>query len=660
MAVTRGGGGGGSYSSIDVDSFDSMISTLESRTEDSREEMSGLKASIESEDVDATNAKEILDIFDWVDDELPLLRRRLSLAKVADSGQADGLSAYISEPVTLPTEEELSEARDLADKIKNHGYTDEELAQIIHEVAGKLDTSDPDVMSEFFGRLGVQNTQMLASQMSASGSDTGQEDIRAFSRALGAATMDTDPGADFTEVVDAFATAPVEGDHLVNPAAWGRLALMQHGTFDQEFVEDVVNANALDRFSDNPDYDFRGGSTFDVQTTGLSEDVLALAFGALGNHPDAARNAINGLPGDMGDTVGSVFGYAESRGTGDDVADAFGQAINSGSGVNDEYWRDHSDEASRFALEFIKAAGKHPEVPWPIKDDMSELAASYRQEFLTGASMDDAEFRESRTTAPENFDGLYNVDPAFYLSPQDTYKFLHGFADNDELMAPFDEAMGEMFETLPSQAANADYRAQNDGEQDPRNFENMMTAFGNLAGLENTAMIDVRGDLDELEKSVREGIATVLTLGLAEVPTPQSIGPKLAWKAFTFAAGKGLGEYKKGGETRVDQVEAEDHQVALTVQYHIAESLIDADYPHTEMPDAITDDSGNLLPVEDIAKSEEAMRAFAEWSDSNNNGDVTPFDTKLDHGSMIFLGGQDDSEHRVRSWDLGEDWTPPE
>lgn len=654
MGPTEDDGGASNYSSIYVESFEEMISTLERRSEDSRDEVSGIKSGMEADGVDTSDAKELLTIFDWVEDELPMLRRRLSLAKVAHGGQPDELSASVFEPVTLPTEDELSEARDLADRINNHGYTDAELAEIIHDVAGELDTSDPDIMSEFFGRLGVQQAEQLISLMT--GSETMQEDIQAFSRGLGAATMDTDPSAEFTEFVEEFTTAPTHDGNLVTPVAWGRLALMQSGNFDQEFVENAVTANGLDQFGENNNFDYRGGGNV-AGNAGLPDDVIALAFGALGNHPEASRNVINGMPGDMSDVVDSVFGYCGSVGN-DDVADAFGRAINSGAGVNDEYWRDHSDEAAQFAFSFMLAAGEHPEVPWGIKQHMGELAASYRQEILTGASMDDAKFRDSSMSAPDNFDGLYNVDPAFYLSPEDTYRFLHGFADTDELMAPFDEAMGEMFELLPSQAAGGDQRAQEDGEPDPRQFEKMMTAFGNLAGLQNTAMLDVRGDMDERDKAIREGIAQVLTFGLGKVPTPQTIAPKLGWKAFTYVVGKGLSSYTEGGETRVDQVEAEDHQMALTMHYMVAEALLDADYPHTELPDEITDENGNLLPVEDIAKSEEAMRAFAEWTDANNTGDGTPFDDKVDHGAGVFLGGQDNAEHTVESWGLGEEWTP--
>lgn len=654
--IDVGGGGSSNFSGIDVDSFESMVSDLTTKSESLRTDASGIKLDLTAESVDTTDIQQVIDICDWIDDELPMLRRRLSLAKVAAAGSPEGLSVYLDEPVTLPTSDELQDARDLADRIKDHGYTDEELAEIIHEVAGELDTTDPDIMSEFFGQLGIEQTQMLASLMAASGSDTGQEDIQAFSQALGTATMDTDPGADFTDVVEAFTTPPVDGDHLVTGTAWGRLSLMQHGNFDEEFVEDAVMANALDRFGDDPDYDFRGGSAFDIQTTGLSEDVVALAFGALGNHPDAARSAINSL-GPMDETVDVVFGYAKSFGTGDDVADAFGLAINAGAGV-DEYWRDHSPEAARFAFDFIVAAGQHSDPPGDIKDSMGELAASYRQEFLTGASMNDAEFRDSSRYEPANFDGLYNIDPAFYLSPEDTYRFLHGFADNDELSAPFDEAMGELYQTIPSQAANADLRAMERGENDPRNFENAMTAFGNLAGLQYTAMVDVRGDMDDFDKSVREGIGTVLTLGLGKAPTPQGIGARLAWKGAKYVIGKGIKSFVAGGPTRVDQVEAEDHQMALIVQYDVADALVRGDYPHTDPPDSITDDYGNLLPVEEIAASDEAMRDFADWSDENNEqGNVTPFDNKVDDGQGLFLGGQDRAEHKVESWDLGDDWT---
>ncbi|MDX6250104.1 MAG: hypothetical protein QOF10_3464, partial [Kribbellaceae bacterium] len=40
----------------------------------------------------------------------------------------------------------------------------------------------------------------------------------------------------------------------------------------------------------------------------------------------------------------------------------------------------------------------------------------------------------------------------------------------------------------------------------------------------------------------------------------------------------------KGGQTRVGQVEANDDQMTLTARYTVAAQLVDAEYPHNEIP----------------------------------------------------------------------------
>lgn len=638
------GGGSSDFSAISVGSLAAMVTDLEGRSK-TLQGQSTLKRRAGEFGIGTTEFQNIIDVGRWIDNELPMLRRRVTLAKALEQQAGPGLSVFLDEPVKLPSEADLAKMRDLAKKLNEHNRTDEEGARLYHEAALALAASgnDPDLMSAFFAELGPQRTQSLAQLMSASGSKTAQQDMQLFSKAFGTATKDTDPPRGLVDIMNQFKQPPMHDGRLVTPTAWGRLALLQEGDFDSKWLTEVVRANGLDTFAgkDREHTDFRGGNTFDVQATGLPEDVVALAFGALKNNPEAARSAINSM-GPMKDTVKLVYGYAKSVGTGDSVADNFGLAVEAGTGSTSERPGEHSDAASRFAYEFILASGQHEEVPWPIKDSLSKVAASYSHEMLTGARNDDGHSRTSGFGKWKDFDDIPGVTPAFYLSPEDTYKFLHGFADDDQLSEPFDEAMGNLYNSVTWVAARRDQAAVKDGKNDPRNWENAHYAFGSLAGLQYQSQLDVRGAMDESDKKLRQNISMVLTLGMGKVPTPQGFAAKWAWKGLTFAAKKGLKEFVKGGQTRVGQVEANDDQMTLTARYTVAAQLVDAEYPHNEIPADIRDENGKLLSIDQIAKDQNKIKSFDEWTDSNNK-DTYNFDNKATGGQNGMLAGHKES-----------------
>ena len=400
-----------------------------------------------------------------------------------------------------------------------------------------------------------------------------------------------------------------------------------------------MQANGLNQFKgkDRDRIDFRGGSTFDVQGTGLPEDTLALAFGALKNNPVAARNAINSM-GPMKDTVTLVYDYAKGHGSGDEVADNFGLAIEAGTGSTTEKPGQHSAEASKFAYEFVIAAGKQKEVPWPIKDSLGNVAASYSHEMLTGGQTEDALCRMSGLGKPQDFDGLPGVNPSFYLSTADTYKFLHGFADNDQLADKFDSAMGDLYTVVTTEAAKQDKAAIAAGKNDPEHWEDAHGAFGGLAGLQYQSQMDVRGAMDASDKKLRENIRLAITLGVGEIPSPQGLAAKYAWKGVTNVTNQTLlKSYVNGGQTRAGQVEANDDQMTLTAMYTVATQLVNADYPHTDIPADIRGPNGKLLSVAEIAQDQDRINSFNKWTDSNNQ-DHYNFDSKITDGVRALLG----------------------
>jgi hypothetical protein len=631
-----GGGGSSDISAITVGLLSAMITDLESKST-TLQGLSSLKRRVGEYGIGMTEFQNIMDVGKWIDAELPMLRRRLSLAKALEAQAGPGKPVTLYEPVKLPTEAELARMRDLAKKINEHNRTDAEGAKLYHEAAQALaGITDPDLLSAFFAELGPQRTQGLASMMTACGSGTAAEDLKIFSKAFGNATKDTDPPQGLVDIMDLFTKPPTQDGDLITPTAWGRLALLQEGDFDPKWLTTVVRANGLDAFAKKDEIDFRGGSTFDVQATGLPEDVVALAFGALKNNPEAARSAIGSM-GPMSDTVKLVYGYAKSYGTGDSVADNFGLAIEAGTGSTTEKPGRHSDAAAKFAYEFIVSAGQQKDVPWPIKDSLGRIAGSYSHEMLTGGRSDDAGSRASGFGKPTDFDDIPGVNPAFYLSPTDTYKFLHGFADSDLLSEPFDQAMGELYTSVTRTAAQQDQAAIKAGNPDPEKWELAHKAFGSLSGLQYQSQLDVRGAMDESDKKLRQNISMVLTMGMGKVPTPQGFAAKWAWKGLTFAAKKGLKGFVAGGETRVDQIEANDDQMTLTSRYTVATQLVDADYPHTEIPADIRDSNGKLLSIDQIAKDQDKIDSFNKWTDSNNKGDYN-FDNKVSDGQDSLLG----------------------
>jgi hypothetical protein len=637
MVRPADGGGGGDYSAIDVEQLGSMISSLSSAAQLLQSKASSLSSQAAFWGIGSAEFREIGEIGRWAEDEGPGLRRRLNLAKAIDSRSASIGTVYLTEPVLSQAEAERR-GEELAERLLEHSRTDEEGAQLMHDVASELAaySDDPDVLSAFYAELGPQYTQMIPSLMPASGSDTAAEDLEVYSRALGVATVDTDPPSGFTEVMDTFTDVPDDEDDLPTGTAWNRLAMVQYGDYPRDWLTDVVRANALDAFAEDPDRDFRGATTSDMQAYGLPEDTVGMAFHALRDQPDVAREALSTMGGPdheltIGELTDRVYGYAGSRGTGDDVADAFGLAVESGAGVHDEEAGEHSYAASRFAEDFITASADHDDPPWMVKDSLSRVATSYTHELVKSAN-----------TQPGHTRAVPGLSPEFTISSEEAYGFLRGFAGDDRFTDPFDEAMGQLYHEVLTEAARADQEDIAAGRQDPERFEHASGLFGDLAGLEYEAKNQVRGDMDERDEQFRSIFKDIVTFPLGFVPGDQYIeqglrlsadGAKVVWNVAQYGMGKGLdaGLETAPEDTRVGQIESEEHAMVLSHQYVVAQSLLDAGYPATPMPSEVGSD-GRLRDFDDIDP-----HAFSEWLRANDG--TASFTSKVDQGDRQFLGG---------------------
>lgn len=630
-----------STSAIDLEGMGALISRLGNASTALHDVSTDLRGRASARGVSTTATWRMGNVAQWIDRELPGLRRRLDMARAIDAARPvsmRGGTVRLSEPV-LSAHEARRVGREIADGLPEGGEP-EEIAAALHDVAEELRPylDDPEVMSAFWDRAGQDWVDGLPSHLVASASETAAQDFQVYSRSFVTAVHDTTPPPGLETMIDTMGRAPESPD-----VAWSRLALLQHGTAPTEILEAVTRANAVDIVhSDVGHWDFRG-SMFAARELGLPEDALALAFDALAGDPVAARNVISSGPGTQ-ETVDLIYGYARSFGTGDEVVDAFGRALETGAGVHDEEMGAHTYAARRFAFDVIVATAGHDDVPWMVKDSLGEIAASYAPELLAGASLADAPHRDSAMTRPDNWSRIVGLNPGFYLSVDDTYAFLRSFGDSDELAAPFDEAAGALYEDLITQAMVHD---ETNGTHSVLDTSYM---FGNLAGAQFLAQREVRGRADDFDQAVRDVLAKVFTFGVGKIPTPQGQLAGYAWKATVWGIGKGVDSWKQGDpeQTRVALLEDATLQAAFLRDYELTRLLLDASPERAQtLPPELTAPGGGLIDAVDIAEDADLIETYQNWIDSQDQDGVEGTTDKIiDRSGGMFSGGFNDLRNR--------------
>lgn len=625
-------------SQVSVEGLDDLLSALRGGHSDLSDDLESIRSTMRSEGVTMLTLNDIDRIAEWVDDQIPGLERRRNLAVALTGDQPTSTPVSFDEPLDFDSPEEAEQyGRELARQFEGDGAIDEEFFDELMAEFEKYAT-DPDVMAGFYLELGPENAEMLPEWLYASGAGDAERYLELFSIGLGVA-LSTDNYTSgtsdyYTEFAD-FRTHFREG--VDDPSmAWGRMALLQYGDFPSRWLADVVRNNVLEDFEgDDWDHtDYRSGVH---SRLGLSEDVLALAFSALGNNGSAARIALSEKANiSIDEYTERVYGYGGSRGTGDEVVDAFGLTLAAGSGALEDP-PDKGHSASEFAFESIVALGDHGEqTPWRMQEHVGTIAAAYAEELLAGSYTIDGQMRDSSMEVPEGLPP--GIDPNFMLNPEDVYQFLYGMGGDDQYSADFDAAMQELYETLPQAAIEADVAAMENGEMDPRHFENILSMFGTVAGLQYHSQRQVRGDMDEADENLRQNLAFGGGAVLTMLPVNVDGYLDLGWRITQVAANGVLGDWAGKSDSRVEELDELAAQANLLNDYMIAQMMLDAGYPTSkDLPGSLTDDNGNLLPPEDIATDETLRNDFYEWTDDNDtvvegHDDTTPFDTKFDAG----------------------------
>ncbi|OEU99561.1 hypothetical protein AN217_19030 [Streptomyces qinglanensis] len=640
------GPGSGTFSGIDPGRLKEMIDAL-GRGAHVLKSADGWSRQFSGFGADTTGLSRLVAIGNWADQQLPSLKRRFDLAVAIEQNHPDAGRTLVRVPDDfLSLEAAQRKGKELADRMNRVNRVDGSGAEEIHRIAGELARfqDDPEVLAAFYAQLGPNRLSTLPMFLYQSGSGTGKEDLRTFSRGLGTASSATFLAVPGFDKVTQMMLRPSE-----NPSdAWGRLALMQHGHFPTEYIRKAAKNLALDGFVKDPDgTDWRGTSLPQAAALGLSEDNLALALNLLGKDGAAARDVLRGMhQGDLKKTYDLLLGYARSRGSGDAVAAGLGRAMEAGSGVGTEEPGRHSLAASQFAFHAMTyMAGRGEDgTPWSMKVSMANLGASYIHELTTGARDDDAPYRQSGMARPANWTDLPGLNPAFYLSPQDTYKFLTTFAESRPATDAFDRAAGEFSEQALRGAAKTDAAAVRDGQEDPQQMSRMAGALGKLARAEYRAQVAAGKDMDKQAAAVRGVLKDVATVGLGEVPFASKAGEYL-WKGAQFAIGKlGLDPWAQGDNPNEKRVTQEYQNFDRMQRFRMTKYLYESGYPvQPPPPEEVVNSDGSLKSFDQLrqeaqreggkdpgAAFQRKLRTLTDWTDSTAGQDGDRFDHKVD------------------------------
>ncbi|MBO0898910.1 hypothetical protein J1G43_02880 [Cellulomonas sp. zg-ZUI22] len=630
------------FASVDVEGLALLIARLEGAASSLQGVCADLTGRANALDVPVRELRKVEHIATWVDGQLPGLRRRLDLARVADTAVPIALRGgvvTIVEPV-LDARQAEAVGRGLAAELVAIDSTGEQAAVQLRALLARLEghVGDPDVMSGFYAELGTARTERLAHVVAemAPGleareewSGRGARDLQVLGRGFAAALHDTDPPAGFAATVAAFGRAPADHD-----VAWGRLALLQHGTIPTRHLVAFTRANALDALVESPMGDLNG-APLDARpaAVGLSRDRPELAFTALAADPDAARLAISTGPG-TGVMVERVHAYNARFGV--RVDQAFGAALAAGAGVGEDPARHAA--AARFAFDAITATARLDGTMWFAREHYAAIATAWAPEMLAGATAEACRVPESTRSRPEGWEDIPGVQPRFYLSLEDTRGFLATFGHTDELSAPFDRAVGELYYGLMANAVRLDATAGN-GEQMGR----VASRFGSLAGAQYLAQHQVRSEMDAQAQATRDRLGTATGLVLDQVAGPGGLIGTVLWEAGKFGVNQGLDAFVEGDvdASHTGGLEAQAVRVGLLQDAVIAQILVANDSRHAEtLPAALRSPTGGLIGPVEIAYSPALEAQFTMWITSTNgsSGEVDTYDV-VGQTSDRFLGG---------------------
>ncbi|OPG07083.1 hypothetical protein [Microbispora sp. GKU 823] len=631
----------GDFCGIDPAAMNAMAADLRQaadRLTDFAAEFEGL---FRANGVSTTPLAQITAIADWGRSQAPTLSERAELIK-ALNGTGDPTFARLPDAM-----DSFAAGRGLGlmygtGILTNPATSVEAKGELAHlhikEVAALA--KDPAAAAAFFATLPAKVRDALPDILASTGNPTAKEDLAAFSAALGAALRA--PGR-------IPAMEKVKAELVGKPAdrgvAWNRLALLAGAKAPTDVRVAAARALALDDFVKNPRQEWRGGSPSLSRTYGYSTDTVALALEVLAGDGKAARATFAQMGGDgvklsQVEKMKRFLGYAKAHGTGDQVADAFGRVMESGSEATTEKPGKHSVEAAMFALDAILATGSFgKDLPNSARDSMASIAKSYIHELASGARFDKAAYRTSGMTRPDEWLPIPGVTPAFYLSPGDTYRFLQTFAGEERLTDDFDKTAANFRYEILTRAAHLDARSGG------RHFQDAAGMFGDLGGLEFKAAMYVRGEKDATDSLIRDVVKNTMALGIDKIPVPFA---ETAWTLTkAYVVSKWLDNWAASFETRVQALTDARASFTLRQKYDMAYLLHEAGYPASKLPtELISANTGHPKTFDELMleAKQEAARTGQSW-ESALRTKLTPYERWMDRNDALDWKAEDAADN---------------
>src|SRR5690606_32604199 len=209
-------------------------------------------------------------------------------------------------------------------------------------------------------------------------------------------------------------------------------------------------------------------------------------------------------------------------------------------------------------------------------------------------------------------------NPAFRLSPADTFAFVTTFATSPATIKPFEKAMGELADRLVRAAAG--------GGRGIEPLERIMRALGHVSGLQYAAERLVQGarDAEDEARRKRQAFLLGLALGVGGIAVP--LEGQVLWLALSTGAPLAFDKLTEVDKTRVQALDDKVRLAALARGHWLVNALIDSGFtpavPATDPRFArppITGPDGRLLPFDRIAKDKEALRNLNNWLIANGS-----------------------------------------
>jgi hypothetical protein len=320
MSRPGGDGGGGSFSGIDPERLPVTISTLDSDREKLRSNATSFKSQFALHGLDTQPLDRMLTICSWVDDQMPMLRRRQHLAVAADQYAPAGTTVVWideSQVTNAATGKASADGKRLADEFK-HSMKDDTVPEGLYE---QLATSaqDGDFVKAFYDELGPAQLFALSNTMASDPGPKDSDELKS-DRTLIAETFAT-----FTRTATDGMTAKRKHDYwntwfdrFQDPIHGFRpdllLPLISGGTDDKDFLLALGNRIFSPPKGKNIDQWMRGpgGSAF-------KGDHLAEFYTALSKNPEAAGEFMSrhpdvidsGLTGGLNDTAARTHAFVD-------------------------------------------------------------------------------------------------------------------------------------------------------------------------------------------------------------------------------------------------------------------------------------------------------------------------------------------------------------